>query len=87
MPKKGFCNGKRCLVKGISNNLLILTPLDSNGPDILVPSDDLASVDFFDDFDDLASVDFFDPSDDDFFDPFDDLGTHLPIFAGRASGV
>jgi ATP-dependent DNA helicase PIF1 len=37
MPKKGFCNGKRCLVKGISNNLLILTPLDSNGPDILVP--------------------------------------------------
>jgi hypothetical protein len=52
--------------------------------DFLVPSDDLASVD---DFDDLASVDFFDPSDDDFFDPFDDLGTHLPIFAGRASGV
>ena len=27
------------------------------------------------------------PSDDDFFDPSDDLGTHLPIFAGRASGV
>jgi hypothetical protein len=37
MPKKGFCNGKRCLVKEISNNLLILTPLDSNGSDILVP--------------------------------------------------
>ena len=37
IPKKGFCNGKRCLVKDMRNNLLVLSPLDSNGPDILVP--------------------------------------------------
>ena len=37
IPRKGFCNGKRCLVKDIRGNLLVLTPLDGTGPDIFVP--------------------------------------------------
>ena len=37
IPKKGFCNGKRCLVKDFRNNLLILSPLDDHGTDILIP--------------------------------------------------
>lgn len=37
IPKKGFCNGKRCLLKDMRNNLLVLSPLDSNGPDIIIP--------------------------------------------------
>lgn len=37
IPRKGFCNGRRCLVKDFRNNLLVLSPLDSDGPDILIP--------------------------------------------------